>query len=345
MFNERLFYYIHGIVTMFFIMTGVSYISKKPLSRMQRLTGCVILYWGFLEIKDLIFYAEPTIRDNYVSNLLILVDMTAIPAGCFFVFELLSEGWCTLRRATLLALPFIFFTLHYAFTGANYVIDATFIFTWLYCAGFTIYMAILVRRYNRLLAENYSNIELVPVQWLKVVAVVLAVCLAVWTTSCYFSSWLWDSVYQLTLMTLWIVALSYATRRQIPPPNEEKPLSDSILNDNLQQTLQKIMTEDRIWLRPHLTLADLALQVGTNRTYLSNYLNKTHSTTFYDYINSYRLEAALEQLKDPNNSATLIEIAESCGFNSLSTFRRVFQRAKGCSFTEYRRKNFSNNPH
>ena len=31
-----------------------------------------------------------------------------------------------------------------------------------------------------------------------------------------------------------------------------------------------------------------------------------------------------------------IEIAEACGFNSLSTFRRVFIREKGCSFIQYK---------
>ena len=31
------------------------------------------------------------------------------------------------------------------------------------------------------------------------------------------------------------------------------------------------------------------------------------------------------------------KIAEKCGFNSISTFRRVFHRVKGCSFAEYKK--------
>ncbi len=98
------------------------------------------------------------------------------------------------------------------------------------------------------------------------------------------------------------------------------------------------MEQDRLWLNPHLTLADLAAEVGTNRTYLSNYLNNTLHTTFYDYINGFRLEAALRRLHDPDSTTTMVEIAEQCGFNSISTFRRVFVRAKGCSFVEYRHR-------
>ena len=98
------------------------------------------------------------------------------------------------------------------------------------------------------------------------------------------------------------------------------------------------MVKDQIWLNPHLTLADLATHIGTNRTYLSNYLNKRLNTSFYDYINHYRLEAALKHLDNPNSTLTVAEVAESCGFNSLSTFRRVFMRAKGCTFAEYRQQ-------
>lgn len=41
-------------------------------------------------------------------------------------------------------------------------------------------------------------------------------------------------------------------------------------------------------------------------------------------------------IDDPANRMTMTEIAELCGFNSLSTFRRTFARMKGCSFAEYR---------
>ncbi len=340
MLNERLFYFIHGIVTMFFLVAGLHRVRRKEASRLERLCGYVLLYWGFLEIKDLLFYAEPIFRDNYLSNLLILIDMTAVPAGCYFVIELLNAGWCTLRRALLLASPFLFAVLCYAVVGAEWIVDATFIFVWCYSVCFVIYMVYAVRRYNRLLAENYSNVEYVHVRWLTGVASMLALCLAVWTLSSYFSSWISDSIYQLTLLAVWIVALYYADRQQTPQiaplPNNQKAHVDSVLSEALEQKLQRLMTEERLWMNPHLTLSDLAMQVGTNRTYLSNYLNETLHTTFYDYINEHRLQAALQQLHDPASTATMVEIAEACGFNSISTFRRVFVRAKGCSFVEYR---------
>lgn len=104
-----------------------------------------------------------------------------------------------------------------------------------------------------------------------------------------------------------------------------------------------LLNQDKIWKNPQLTLSDLAMAVGTNRTYLSNYLNNSLNKTFYDYINTFRLNAALQVLNDPASTATMVEIAEACGFNSISTFRRVFVRVKGCSLTDYRHKVLESN--
>lgn len=179
MLGERLFYFIHGIVTMFFIMTGITYMSKKPQTRILRLTGYLLFYWGALEIKDLIFYAAPAIRDNQISYLLMLIDMTAIPAGCFFVVELLSEGWCTFPRVAFFSSPFALFALLYVATDADWVLDTTFVFAWLYTAGFMVYIVRLVRRYTRLLLENYSNIEYLPVKTLKFIVTIFVAVLTV----------------------------------------------------------------------------------------------------------------------------------------------------------------------
>lgn len=343
MLDERLFYFIHGMVTMYFLVAGLHRISRKNTSRLEHFCGYVLLYWFFVEAKDLLFYAAPVFRDNYISNLLILIDMTAITAGCSFVIELLNAGWFTPRRALALVSPFLLSIVTYAFLDAEWVVHATFVFAVLYSIGFACYMVYAVRRYNRMLRENLSNIEYVHVRWLKGVAVMLAVCLMVWIISCYNSSWIIDSCYQILLLLLWVVTLYFADRQrapQIAPVSAAgaKPEGDNLVISLLEHNLEQLMHEEKVWMNPHLTLPDLTTLVGTNRTYLSNYLNNTLNTTFYDYINGFRLEAALALLDDPDTSLTMVELAESCGFNSTSTFRRVFVREMGCSYVDYRNR-------
>ncbi len=343
MLDERLFYFIHGIATMYFILSGLQRINKESATRLERFCGYLLLYWAFLELKDLGFYATSTFRNNYLSNILILIDTTAIPAGCFFVIELLHTGWFTLRRAILLVSPFLLSIFAYVFTAAEWIVDASFIFAGCYTILFFIQSLYLVRRYNRLLVDNFSNVEYLHVRWLKRVTFMLAMCCATWIASCFYSSWIVDSAYQLLLMLMWIVVLYYADKQQPIKDahtlfaDTEVPANGSLGNFSANR-LKELMNEERVWLNPHLSLSDLATLAGTNRTYLSNYLNQTLGTTFYDYINHYRLEAALKQLNDSNSTATVTEIAEACGFNSLSTFRRVFMRAKGCTFAEYRQQ-------
>ncbi len=341
MLDERLFYFIHGFVTMYFFMAGASRARRKEASRLERLCGYVLLYWGVLEAKDLVFYFAPVFRDNYISNLLILIDMTAVTAGCSFVIELLNPGWFTPRRALVLVSPFLLFVAAYALFEAAWMMDTAFLFTACYALGFVVYMVYAVRRYNRLLRENLSNVEYVHVRWLKWVAGMLAACLIVWIISCYHSSWVVDSCYQVMILILWVITLYYADRQRTPAiapttNGATKIASDHLLGAALERKLTQLLDEERIWLNPQLTLSDLAAEVGTNRTYLSNYLNNTLHTNFYDYINGFRLKAALDKLNNPETATTMAELAETCGFNSISTFRRVFVRAMGCSYVEYR---------
>ncbi|MBR2193620.1 MAG: helix-turn-helix transcriptional regulator [Bacteroidaceae bacterium] len=101
------------------------------------------------------------------------------------------------------------------------------------------------------------------------------------------------------------------------------------------------MSEEHAFLNPKLTLSELALRVGTNRTYLSNYINQTLHQTFFDYINSLRLKYATELLTTTN--LTLEVIAERSGFNSLSTFRRCFLQNYSTSPSVYRKQNKKTN--
>ncbi len=99
------------------------------------------------------------------------------------------------------------------------------------------------------------------------------------------------------------------------PENEENPHQFTL-------HLHRIFEEEHLYLNPKLTIMDLAQAIGTNRTYISNYLNKVLGTTFFDYVNQYRLSYAEQLLRQTKMS--IEEIADRSGFNSRSTFRRAF---------------------
>ncbi len=339
MVGERLFYFIHGFVTMFFLMAGLQRCLRPNAPRLKRLCGYILLYWAFLELKDLLFYAGPFLHNDYFVNLLVLFDMTVIPVVVCFAMEVVCTGWCTSRRLLVNMLPFVIAFFFYIFLPSDALFNALFISTGLYSVVMIVYFYFAIKRHNRFIKDNFSNTDNVSVGWLTLVALMLVACLVLWTVSCYFESWLVDGCYQLALLLLWVVILNYVNLHK-PVKVHPAPLvkdtddAESLLGARLEQ----LMSDDEVWKNPRLSLADLAMQIGTNRTYLSNYLNSNLNTTFYDYINGYRIEAALRMMHEAGSSRTMAEIAENSGFNSISTFRRVFRRVKGCSFGEYRQR-------
>lgn len=110
--------------------------------------------------------------------------------------------------------------------------------------------------------------------------------------------------------------------------------------NNFATRLEECMSTEQVFLNPKLTLSELALRVGTNRTYLSNYINQNLGQTFFDYVNSMRIKHATEMLLTTN--LTLEVIAEKSGFNSLSTFRRCFLEHYNTSPSSYRKEQAQN---
>ena len=121
----------------------------------------------------------------------------------------------------------------------------------------------------------------------------------------------------------------------------EKKYVNSPLTDEkkhvLFQNLEHCMTDQGIYRDKLLTKEKVADLLGTNRTYLSDYINRRLGTTFYEYVNAYRVrEAAALLLAEP--SMPLSEVADRCGFGSLSTFRRSFAKGMKRTPMEYRIK-------
>ncbi|WP_231590735.1 helix-turn-helix domain-containing protein [Hymenobacter terrenus] len=97
-----------------------------------------------------------------------------------------------------------------------------------------------------------------------------------------------------------------------------------------REKLLRLMAEEQPWLEPELTLAELAHRLRTNTSLLSHVINTGCGQNFNDFVNSYRVVEAERKLQDPRLAHySLVGIALECGFNSKSTFNRVFKKLTG----------------
>lgn len=113
----------------------------------------------------------------------------------------------------------------------------------------------------------------------------------------------------------------------------------NIIENDIEEWKPKLLaliTENKIYENPKLTLSDVASALDTNTKIISSTVNNGFQMNFNDFINHYRVEAVIEQLKNgEQNTKTLLGIALECGFNSKATFNRAFKKNTLLSPKEY----------
>lgn len=68
------------------------------------------------------------------------------------------------------------------------------------------------------------------------------------------------------------------------------------------------METDRLYLNPLLSLNDLAMAAGTNKTYISSFINRG-GKTFYDYVNEYRISEACRIIDSTDERLSMADVA------------------------------------
>lgn len=243
-------------------------------------------------------------------------------------------------KAVLLELPFLMLPVFYLFTYNIIWFYLLVIWGAIYGSVNFVLLFFMIDRYNRQLKERFSYQENINLNWLRAILHTFYLILAIWTITCFVIDESFDIIYQVSNLLLWMFICYFLYKHEsaidelgdmeIVPIVEETEAEAS----SLAAEVQRLFDEEKLFLNPKLKLSDVAREVGTNRTYLSRYFNQENGHTFYDFVNTYRIKHAEQLLQ--SSTAGLQEIADKSGFNSLSTFRRVFAATHGCSPTEYR---------
>ncbi len=90
----------------------------------------------------------------------------------------------------------------------------------------------------------------------------------------------------------------------------------------------------------NLTLDDVAEKAGFSKFHFTRLFKQFTNMTFHNYLNQRRIMKAETLLMDTNLS--ILEVALNSGFNSTSTFNRIFKNAKNCSPNEFRKQRLNN---
>ncbi|MEO1098402.1 MAG: helix-turn-helix domain-containing protein [Bacteroidota bacterium] len=151
----------------------------------------------------------------------------------------------------------------------------------------------------------------------------------------------------ITYLTYWIGIKGFSQMDLIKPAkNESDTKSESAyakltglqVKEYLFQ-INEIMQKEELFLEQDLDLRGLAKRVGVEANLLSYLLNQHLGKSFYQYVNTYRVEELKRRLKSVEfKRLSLLAIALDCGFNSKTSFNRIFKQHTHMTPSQYQRK-------
>ena len=216
-----------------------------------------------------------------------------------------------------------------------------------------------VNTHEAWLLKNFSNLKEITLTWLKKLIVYYRLLWLLWVPFVatfllffrfqllYFAVvlMLYILMLMLTYLTLWI-GLEGLLRGNfiLIKPNEGKAenknftkLTENEISGHMERITQ-LMVVEKVYLSESLSLREFALHLKADPNLISFILNNHFNSTFYDFVNHYRIEEVKKRMKDPAyKHLTLLGIALESGFNSKTTFNRVFRQLTGTTPTQFQK--------
>ncbi|WP_229744676.1 helix-turn-helix domain-containing protein [Neiella marina] len=217
-----------------------------------------------------------------------------------------------------------------------------------YTALFLMMALKLHHSHRQQLMERFSDIQQRSLDWLRPILYLWG---AVWLMfAIEFSlnalGWRWFGSGTL-LPVLEAIALAvfiqsalnqkFIKRSERGQPRAKKAREALLSSEKMQQVaakLERAMLEDKLFLQENISLNKLSEAVAETENHISETLSQFLHTNFFQFINSFRVEAAKEALQDKDKLIT--SVAYEVGFNSKSTFNTAFKKYTGYSPSAYR---------
>lgn len=333
-------FFVSGMSTMFYGLMAVLFWIKG--GRLGKLTSILMATLCLEYVKDFFILRNPDTAVLYTNSINASIDTIVVPMYIFILIELIKPGRLTVKSMLISEIPFAALISMYIATRFDIFYNLLIILSAVSGTFFLIWSAFTIPQYHKQLKEEFSYTENINLNWLRVIIYTFYCILALWTTSSFFENSDFDAMYISGSLVMWIV-LDYFIYKHKSVLNELNTDTHTVIqeqtlsaekNSELKDKIENLFTKDKIFLNPQLKITDIADKVGTNRTYVSQFFNQQNSSTFFDYVNSYRIEYACKLLSGTNENITVI--SEKSGFSNIQSFYRVFSRIKGMTPAAYR---------
>lgn len=216
--------------------------------------------------------------------------------------------------------------------------------------------------FNKRVKNFYANTEektLDPIRLLLIIFIIFTILSAIanYIGRDFFIQESWMVIIPSVIFSTMIFAVAYVGFKQkftaidfcrdeqtMAQKDESATVAENVINNGrngltakdtnpeyllLGETMCRVVESQQLFRQKGLLITDVARLTGSNRTYISNYLNKELNTSFSDFINSYRVEYAKSLLTSKDPAYSILEIFEMSGFTNEVSFYRIFKKHTG----------------
>ncbi|MFK7776359.1 MAG: helix-turn-helix domain-containing protein [Saprospiraceae bacterium] len=217
--------------------------------------------------------------------------------------------------------------------------------------GFSIRLLV---RYQKWLEDQFSEFSKIHLNWLKIVLMIMLVLCVFWSVD-LIARYLFDIylTYNFSEISLGFVVLLLAYGGIRQSNNSQVNFENKVVETNLAldeidvELVEKIkqrMLNEKDYLNPTLSLKEFAKNLNTPARTISKHINQGLGISFVDFVNQYRVEEVKHKITSGElDQFTLLSIALESGFNSKSSFNRIFKKLTQMSPTEYVNESQSKN--
>ncbi|MEZ4992456.1 MAG: helix-turn-helix domain-containing protein [Saprospiraceae bacterium] len=125
-------------------------------------------------------------------------------------------------------------------------------------------------------------------------------------------------------------------------PVSEKYVHSGLTSEAMEALANRLidyLEKERPYTNPDYKLQTMMQDLDSSQQYLSQTINEQLGKNFYQLINEYRVKEFQRLLWEPDSSQfTILGLAYAAGFNSKSSFNRVFKEITGLTPSQYQRR-------